>query len=46
METIFSKKGKTPMLEYSTTLTMGSLNCINQKFLSTLEFISMHYIAL
>lgn len=46
METIFcvlGQKGITSMLEYSTTLTVGSLSCVNQRFLTTLEFISKHY---
>lgn len=30
------------MLEYPTMVTVGSLDCLNQRFLSTLEFISMH----
>lgn len=31
------------MLECSTTLTVGSLSCVNQRYLHTSEFISVHY---
>lgn len=46
METIFrvvGQKGLTSMPECSTTLTVGSLSCVNQRYLHTSEFISVHY---